>query len=376
MPKSTPTPFVVPRLSLWRRLAQVTGSTALGLALTIAVLVLYGRPGSAQAAPLATLRVFPGCAATLQACLDASADGDSIDIASGTYITSLTMSKAVTLTGGGAQGAGATILKAMPGQRVLTVTSAVTQPFTIGSLGLTGGNVTGDGGAVSSLSLGAMLLQDVTISNSKASNVGGGLSAAGPVTLANVTFLGNTATSNGGAASVQTATVNGGQFILNTCIGFCTGGGIWANAALTLNGVSFYSNTAQFNGGGAGSDAAIAVNGGLFQNNVSLGTGGGRGGGGLIAYGNTVAVISGTNFISNSTTGYGGALQTYYSATLTNVVFLSNSATISISGGAGAYVNGLANLSGVSFTGNAPYFSTKARSLASLLLIPAPPPEI
>lgn len=64
-------------------------------------------PNQPPLRPLAaTTRSYPGaapCNTTLQACIDASADGDSIEIVPGTYITaSLSIAKAVSLIGAGA----------------------------------------------------------------------------------------------------------------------------------------------------------------------------------------------------------------------------------------------------------------------------------
>ena len=70
-------------------------------------------------------RTYPGaapCNTTLQACIDGSPSGDVINIAAGLYITSATLNKAVSLIGASAA---STIIQALPGQRVLTVTAAM-----------------------------------------------------------------------------------------------------------------------------------------------------------------------------------------------------------------------------------------------------------
>src|SRR5205823_14026799 len=67
----------------------------------------------AAAHPLGVLRSYPGgapCNTTLQACIDGSANTDSINIAAGSYNTSVTVNKAVILLGAGA---GSTLLQAL-----------------------------------------------------------------------------------------------------------------------------------------------------------------------------------------------------------------------------------------------------------------------
>src|SRR5438034_1686615 len=88
--------------------AMRMGST-LRLALSVALAVLalsailfWLDSPRARAQPLAGItRGYPSvqCATTLQACIDLSANGDSIAIAAGTYITSVTLDKAVSLSG-------------------------------------------------------------------------------------------------------------------------------------------------------------------------------------------------------------------------------------------------------------------------------------
>ena len=75
---------------------SLTVSLALAVGATLALLWLLGgaRSPVAQAANLS----FPGCAPTLQGCIDGAANGDTIVIAPGIYPESLTLNKAVSLT--------------------------------------------------------------------------------------------------------------------------------------------------------------------------------------------------------------------------------------------------------------------------------------
>jgi hypothetical protein len=84
---------------------------------------------------------FPACGATIQACIDAAQGGDTIFIPAGDYTESLTLSKAVSLTG---ELSSTTILHALPNTRVLTVTGAAADSSTlISGLTFAGGQALG-----------------------------------------------------------------------------------------------------------------------------------------------------------------------------------------------------------------------------------------
>jgi pectin methylesterase-like acyl-CoA thioesterase len=77
------------------------------------------------------------CSGSIQACIDAANDGDTILIAAGRYTESLTLSKPVSLTG---ENRDTTIIHAIAGQRVLTVTGAtISTTVVISGLTFTGG---------------------------------------------------------------------------------------------------------------------------------------------------------------------------------------------------------------------------------------------
>ncbi|CAG1006663.1 hypothetical protein ANAEL_03444 [Anaerolineales bacterium] len=80
------------------------------------------------------------CSGPIQACIDAANDGDTILIAAGRYTESLTLSKAVSLTG---ENRDTTIIHAVAYQRVLTVTgAAISNSVVISGLTFTGGDTT------------------------------------------------------------------------------------------------------------------------------------------------------------------------------------------------------------------------------------------
>jgi len=90
----------------------------LGTGAALMLLLIIGGP--ARRAYAGTL-TYPGCGATIQNCIDSANPGDTILISAGDYTESLTLSKAVSLTG---ELSSTTILHALPNTRVLTVTGA------------------------------------------------------------------------------------------------------------------------------------------------------------------------------------------------------------------------------------------------------------
>ncbi|MCA1554930.1 MAG: hypothetical protein LC737_11175, partial [Chloroflexi bacterium] len=128
-----------------RSLLRVTMSVALAVIALSAILLWLENP-RAQAQPLFTARTYPGCGTTLQDCINSSSDGDLINIQAGTYITSVTLSKAVSLVGAGAS---STTLSALANQRVITVTGAgITNSTVISGLTIANGNASANGGGM------------------------------------------------------------------------------------------------------------------------------------------------------------------------------------------------------------------------------------
>jgi len=81
-----------------RRLALLSLCLAAGLLACAAVLLAVAPP--VWAAPAAVERPYPGaapCDTSLQACIDGAVAGDTIIIQAGTYITSFTLNKTISL---------------------------------------------------------------------------------------------------------------------------------------------------------------------------------------------------------------------------------------------------------------------------------------
>lgn len=166
----------------------------------MAFLVLLDVPRAAADPLAATTRIYPSalCNTTLQACIDGSVDGDSIVITAGTYITSITLNKAVSLLGAGAP---TTTLRALNSQRAITVTGAgITRSTFISGMQIVNGFATGNGGGVHVLGAAQPLLANLVISGGVASGNGGGIGAeaGSPLTLLNVQLQNNLATQSGG----------------------------------------------------------------------------------------------------------------------------------------------------------------------------------
>lgn len=317
----------------------------LGLTLVLAVAVLAAIFLSVQlprvtASPLGVTRPYPGaapCDTSLQACIDGSADGDVINIAANVYITGVTLNKAVSLIGANAAG---TIIQALPGQRVLTVTAAMSDATQIANLTLQGGNAGAANGGGIFLSAGAQpLIHDVVL-NANFGQSGGGIYASSSITLIKVTITNNTATNGSGGGGYVAGSVLIVDSVIqnNTVITNGYGGGLLTTAHFTGTNVNFINNTVNngYDGGGLYASGALKVTGGQFINNRTTKPKGYGGGGGAMAFGRSD--ISGTLFRGNSSSDWGGgAYLAFFANTspsvLTNVQFISNSANFGGGGG-------------------------------------------
>jgi predicted outer membrane repeat protein len=259
---------------------------------------------------LAVGRFYSGtapCDTTLQACISASADGDSVLIRPGIYVTaSLNITRAVTLSGAGTSPA-AVVLRPTSGRMIqVNAPNIASTPTEISNLTIENGDTlpNSSGGAVRVQSgSGVPLFNRLVISNSVAS--GGGairILSTLPATISGSLFISNTSSGSGGAIST-----NGALTLINTRIeanhAVTSGGGIEVDGALVISNSQLRGNTA-ISGGAIYAGAAVTITDGSLSRNLA------NAGGALYAPGPQTVLISGAVvFDSNDADfGQGGAI--------------------------------------------------------------------
>ncbi|MEM7031351.1 MAG: hypothetical protein AAF629_17450 [Chloroflexota bacterium] len=224
----------------------------------------------------------PGCGDTSNPCqsvqfaVDEALAGESILIAAGTYLgvqsrfgltQHVFIDKPLTLSGGytvtnwrtSDPRRNPTTLDAQRLGRVIMISDSV--GVTLQNLKVTQGEIRGLG-----------LCTDIF------GNCGGGILATGPIRLENVTVLSNFADrSGGGLAALSQTVILGGNFESNVGLSnFSRGGGLYSEAALSLERVIFKNNQARSAGGAVSvEDSDVAVINSRFQNNQSFSSVGG-----------------------------------------------------------------------------------------------------
>jgi Ca2+-binding RTX toxin-like protein len=192
----------------------------------------------------------------------AGAGNDVIVLAPGTYALTqgdlevAEAQNAETLTIVGAA-AGSRIV-ASPGDRAITAQT----PLTLADLTVRGGNVTGNGGGISA-GPGALTLTGVAVLDNRATMRGGGVFAAGPLTVTRSTIAGNEANSanpDHGGAGIASGTsptlIRRSTVARNEAKDGARGGGLLAAGTVTFDGSIVHSNSA------AGGDADCRYDGG------------------------------------------------------------------------------------------------------------------
>ncbi len=182
---------------------------------------------------------------------------------------------------------------------------------------------------------------------------GGGLYVSATLTLSGTQFNSNNSRGQGAGAWVGgAAQAAGGHFEDNHCIGGCRGGGLYASAGLTLTQTDFINNSSAQSGGGAFVGGAASISGGSFQDNHCYVTAICKGAGLHVSAGLTLTL---TDFINNRSTGHGGGLFAGGPASIRSARFQGNQCTDSSAGGCrggGLYANDALTLTNTDFLTN------------------------
>ena len=289
--------------------------------------------------------------------------GGTVIIPAGTYTESLTVNKTLTLTG---VSSSTTIIQAVTGQRVITVTSG--HDLRLENLTVTGGQTGDAGGGVYLVNGSLTLVNSRLVSNAAAygggvfqsgaggrvdvigsrielntsTNHGGGLYVEGSAAFTNTLVLSNTASLHGGGVHAQSGRVDvsGGVFSNNRAVNGNGGATQSEWNSLSLSGTLIVSNTA-FNGGGVqqwNTAPTVLITNTRFERNLARSIGGG-------------AAISGTLFISGSTfatntvdsgdasSTFGGGLYAGIATQILASTFSGNSA-LCLNGGSCSHADG------------------------------------
>ncbi len=334
-------------------------TVGLGVGLSILALWLPASRTAHAGTPITVCLTGDCDYTTIQAAVDAAAEGTTIKIAAGHYTQRNTyngltqvvyLNKTVTLRGGYTTtnwaapnpAANPTILDAQNQGRVVYITGQVSP--TLQGLFLTGGNAAGlrggpadnedAGGGIYITAAQATLIHNRIFSNT--ARLGGGVFLANDQSRLNDNYIAtNTAGAGAGLYLYHSnANLTGNTIITNTALTYNlgAGGGLYLDASqstLTENTIS--ANATNWHGGGlyiAGSAAT------LTDNLISANTVGFCGGG--VRLQNSAAILTGNTIISNSAGYQGGGVEFDHSpATLTGNTIVNNTAKGS---GGGLYV--------------------------------------
>ncbi|WP_304025332.1 MULTISPECIES: autotransporter domain-containing protein [Desulfovibrio] len=166
----------------------------------------------------------------------------------------------------------------------------------------------------------------------------------GIMTITDATFDGNKADFGGAIFNTGTLTINGGSFEGNTATK--AAGAIYnaADAKLTVDGVTFASNSSAIAGAINNSDGTVTIKNSTFKGNTAL-VGDAQQGGAITNA--DQMTITGSTFEGNQAGKLGGAIYNAGNLTLNNSTFTGNSAT-----GEHAHGGAIFNAGTITFTGS------------------------
>jgi len=243
------------------------------LFLSLSIIFIFAGTASADTISIQTNN------STIQAAIDSAHDGDTIDLAAGTYNEyDITVDKNVKIEGPKVTGktTPTAVIDAQGQGRVFYIPTGV--------------NVT---------------LEYLTIQNGDATN-GGGISNDGQLNLQNCTVQSNTATGVGGGGGVS----NGGIMTIddsdinNNIATDGNGGGIYNYGSMTVSDSNIHKNTAYGYGGGIENDpGTLNIDNSYIDTNYATGSGGG-----VDNYGLGTIIIDDSSIYSNHVETNGGGI--------------------------------------------------------------------
>ena len=199
---------------------------------------------------------------------------------------------------------------------------------TFDGISFTKGKVSGQGAGIM-ISSGSWSFTDCTFTGNAATH-GGAIrfESTGNLTLTRATFNANEASGDGGALSLQHGSTTLTECILtgNTAAGIGGAIDIFGDAVMAVANSSFSSNSAGFGGAIIVESGTQTINGGSFYNNTAS-----TNAGAIRVLGGAYLNIDGTSFQGNSAQKYGGALDIESSNSsvtnhINNAVFKGNHA--------------------------------------------------
>ncbi len=265
-----------------------------------------------------------------QAVIDANANPGSTIIFSVIGVititgTSMTISATMTIVGPGAPILN--VQRTAGTDRIFIISAS--SVVNISGLTISRGNVTGNGGAISTNTNGITLnISDCIFENNTATNLGGAvfISQTTISTITNTIFRNNTA-ANGGAIFVNsstTCTISNCSF--NNNIASAIGGAIAITILSTFNisDSTIQNNSAgSFGGGGISISTVTTVNitNTIISNNITTGSGGGI----ICQVTTTTIILNNCTIDSNTATLIGGGFYTSCLTRIFNTTFSNNS---------------------------------------------------
>ena len=259
-------------------------TVALGFGLTLTLLVWPGAGGSVQAAPMTTTWYVnqatgqdsndcqsPSTACkTIGAAVNKAANGDTIQIAAGTYVENLIIHKSLTLIGAGQD---QTIVDGNKNGRVVTIDEQG-KVISISAMTLRNGRADNDrGGGVYNVS--TLVLDHVSILSNTVTGInqdGGGIWTWGPLTITHSTVAYNHAECFGGGIlhfGIHRLYIADSTLAYNEAAH--SGGGLFNDSAVAvLERVSIHHNRAARDGGGIYHQASESNPGKLTLRNVTI----------------------------------------------------------------------------------------------------------